>query len=121
MMVLLYIRNLTWRNDDNDPRKQRLRHPDQCLHRRTGQSGRPGRAACGGHRERHATSARASIGENQHQFPRHQRGCVSANIHLSADVTRVVNYAQWDSAESYQSMLADPSAREHMATAAAMA
>ena len=51
----------------------------------------------------------------------HQPGFRSANIHLSSDGTRVLNYAQWDSAESYQSMLADPTAREHMATAAAMA
>ena len=37
------------------------------------------------------------------------------------DRTRVVNYAQWDSAADYQAMLSDPTAREHMATAAAMA
>jgi heme-degrading monooxygenase HmoA len=51
----------------------------------------------------------------------HQPGFRSANIHLSTDGTRVVNYAQWDSAEAYQAMLSDPTAREHMATAAAMA
>ena len=51
----------------------------------------------------------------------HQPGFRSANIHLSTDRTRVVNYAQWDSAEAYQAMLSDPTAREHMATAAAMA
>lgn len=42
-------------------------------------------------------------------------------IHLSTDRTRVVNYAQWDSARAYQAMLSDSTAREHMATAAAMA
>ena len=52
---------------------------------------------------------------------RHRPGFRSANIHLSTDRTRVVNYAQWDSAEAYQTMLSDPTAREHMATAAAMA
>jgi heme-degrading monooxygenase HmoA len=52
---------------------------------------------------------------------RHQPGFRSANIHLSTDRTRVVNYAQWDSAEAYQAMLSDSTAREHMATAAALA
>jgi quinol monooxygenase YgiN len=52
---------------------------------------------------------------------RHQPGFRSANIHLSTDRTRVVNYAQWDSPEAYQTMLSNPVAREHMGTAAAMA
>jgi quinol monooxygenase YgiN len=60
----------------------------------------------------------ASATENVMQ---HQPGFRSANIHLSTDRTRVVNYAQWDSAEAYRSMLSDPTAREHMATAAALA
>ncbi|WP_123023866.1 antibiotic biosynthesis monooxygenase family protein [Mycolicibacterium stellerae] len=51
----------------------------------------------------------------------HQPGFRSANIHLSTDRTRVVNYAQWDSAEAYQAMLSDATARKHMATAAALA
>ncbi|HEV7854581.1 MAG TPA: antibiotic biosynthesis monooxygenase [Mycobacterium sp.] len=51
----------------------------------------------------------------------HQLGFRSANIHLSTDRTRVVNYAQWDSPQAYEKMLADATAREHMATAAAMA
>ncbi len=52
---------------------------------------------------------------------RHVPGFVSANIHVSTDGTRVVNYAQWKSAEAYQAMLVDPTAREHMAPAAALA
>jgi quinol monooxygenase YgiN len=52
---------------------------------------------------------------------RHQSGFRSANIHVSTDGTRVVNYAQWDSADAYRAMLADPTAREHMAEAAALA
>jgi heme-degrading monooxygenase HmoA len=48
-------------------------------------------------------------------------GFVSANIHVSVDGTRVVNYAQWESAEAYQAMMADPKAREHMGGAAALA
>ena len=52
---------------------------------------------------------------------RHQPGFRSANIHLSTDRTRVVNYAQWDSAEAYQAMLTNPATRPHMAQAAAIA
>ncbi len=51
----------------------------------------------------------------------HQPGFRSANIHLSTDGTRVVNYAQWENADAYQAMLANPTAREHMATAAGLA
>lgn len=51
----------------------------------------------------------------------HVPGFISANIHLSTDGTRVVNYAQWESSEAYQAMLADPTAREHMGRAAARA
>ena len=32
----------------------------------------------------------------------HLPGFRSANIHLSTDGTRVVNYAQWDSAEAFR-------------------
>jgi len=52
---------------------------------------------------------------------RHVPGFISANIHVSTDGTRVVNYAQWASAAAYEQMLRDPSAREHMAKAAALA
>jgi quinol monooxygenase YgiN len=43
-----------------------------------------------------------------------QPGFVSANIHASLDGTQVVNYAQWESKEHFQSMLADPACQEHM-------
>ncbi len=46
----------------------------------------------------------------------HIDGFISANIHLSTDGTRVVNYAQWRSAEAFQAMLQIPAARQHMAT-----
>jgi heme-degrading monooxygenase HmoA len=52
---------------------------------------------------------------------RHQPGFRSANIHLSTDGTRVVNYAQWDSPEAYRAMLADSTTQQHMADAAALA
>jgi quinol monooxygenase YgiN len=51
----------------------------------------------------------------------HQPGFRSANIHLSVDRTRVVNYAQWDSAEAYGAMLANPITQQHMSDAAALA
>lgn len=52
---------------------------------------------------------------------RHIPGFISANIHLSDDRSRVVNYAQWESAEAFQAMLADPSARVHMGQCATVA
>jgi heme-degrading monooxygenase HmoA len=52
---------------------------------------------------------------------RHLNGFRSANIHVSTDATRVVNYAQWESAEAFQAMLADSTARVHMQEAAAIA
>jgi quinol monooxygenase YgiN len=48
-------------------------------------------------------------------------GFISANIHVSTDGTRVVNYAQWRDEAAMQAMLQDPSAREHMAPCAALA
>ncbi len=48
-------------------------------------------------------------------------GFISANIHVSTDGTRVVNYAQWQSAEAYQAIFEDPRAREHMSVAAGIA
>ncbi|MCW2653939.1 MAG: tetracenomycin polyketide synthesis hydroxylase TcmH [Mycobacterium sp.] len=52
---------------------------------------------------------------------RHVPGFISANIHLSSDGTRVVNYAQWDSAEAFHAMANHPGTREHMDKAAALA
>ena len=51
----------------------------------------------------------------------HIDGFISANIHLSTDGTRVVNYAQWRSAEAFQAMLHNPTARQHMAQCAELA
>src|ERR1700692_315348 len=51
----------------------------------------------------------------------HVDGFISANIHLSTDGTRVVNYAQWRSAEAMQAMRQDPTARQHMAQCAELA
>lgn len=41
-------------------------------------------------------------------------GYISANIHKSLDGIRVVNYAQWESQEAFQSMFTDPNVRVHM-------
>ena len=51
----------------------------------------------------------------------HRPGFRSANIHLSTDRTRVVNYAQWDSAEAFRAMQEDPTTQVHMREAAALA
>ena len=48
-------------------------------------------------------------------------GFRSANIHLSTDRTRVVNYAQWDSAEAFAAMQPIPAARGAHAGAAELA
>lgn len=61
------------------------------------------------------------LNEATEDVMRFQDGFRSANIHLSADRTRVVNYAQWDSEDAYRRMLADPVAREHMSRAAELA
>src|SRR6201996_8121119 len=51
----------------------------------------------------------------------HIDGFISANIHLSTDGTRVVNYAQWRDAEAMQAMRQNPTAREHMTLCAEIA
>lgn len=51
----------------------------------------------------------------------HLPGFVAANIHVSADGVRVVNYAQWETAEAFQAMLGNPEAKKHMEQAAAIA
>jgi quinol monooxygenase YgiN len=61
------------------------------------------------------------LGEATEKVMRHVPGFVSANIHVSTDGTRVVNYAQWASAEAFRAMQSDPTAAEHMAKAAALA
>lgn len=44
-------------------------------------------------------------------------GFVAPNIHASADGTKVVNYAQWESAEAFHAMLDNPEAQAHMGQA----
>lgn len=51
----------------------------------------------------------------------HVPGFVSANLHTSLDGRRVVNYAQWTDAESYQQAIASGEMREHLTTAADIA
>jgi quinol monooxygenase YgiN len=48
-------------------------------------------------------------------------GFISANIHVSTDGTRVVNYAQWRDAEAMQAMRQNAGAREHMVLCAELA
>lgn len=48
-------------------------------------------------------------------------GFISANLHVSADRTRVVNYAQWRSREDFDAFLRNPDAQPHMQQAADLA
>ncbi|MEV4320169.1 antibiotic biosynthesis monooxygenase family protein [Actinocrispum sp. NPDC049592] len=44
-----------------------------------------------------------------------QQGFISANLHVSEDGTKVVNYAQWASTEAYQQVLQTEAAKQHIA------
>lgn len=48
-------------------------------------------------------------------------GFISANLHVSLDGRRVINYAQWTSEQTYQESLQGADVQNHMATAAAVA
>ena len=48
-------------------------------------------------------------------------GFVSANIHRSADGTKVINYAQWRSAQDFDAMRQHPEAARHMQEASSLA
>jgi quinol monooxygenase YgiN len=52
---------------------------------------------------------------------RHQPGFISANLHISLDKTRILNYAQWRSKEDFERMLQNPDAKPHMKQAAELA
>ena len=52
---------------------------------------------------------------------RQQPGFMSANLHLSADGKRVVNYAQWRSKEDYMRAAKRPEIQQHMQSAATLA
>lgn len=49
------------------------------------------------------------------------KGFISANLHVSADKTRVVNYAQWRSRADFDAMHQNPSAQPHIKEAASLA
>jgi len=68
-----------------------------------------------------AADLAALLVEATENVMRHRPGFRSANIHVSTDRTRVLNYAQWDSPEAYGAMLADADARVHMEQAASLA
>ena len=52
---------------------------------------------------------------------RHQPGFISANLHLSRDRRRVLNYAQWRSKDDYVAMSKQPKIQAHMKQVAALA
>lgn len=61
------------------------------------------------------------LGKATEEVIRHQPGFVAANIHAALDGTKVVNYAQWESAEALDAMLANPDCRQHLHAASAIA
>jgi heme-degrading monooxygenase HmoA len=63
----------------------------------------------------------ALLTRSTEEVMQHLPGFRTANIHLSTDRTRVVNYAQWDSAEAFAAMQANPDAQVHMRAAADIA
>ena len=52
---------------------------------------------------------------------RHQPGFISANLHMSRDRRRVLNYAEWRSKEDYIAMSKKPEILAHMKQTAALA
>ena len=48
-------------------------------------------------------------------------GFISANLHVSLDGHRVVNYVQWASMPDYEKAMARPEVREHVLVTAAIA
>ena len=48
-------------------------------------------------------------------------GFISANLHISEDKTRVVNYAQWRAKTDMEAMLRSPEAQPHLKSAAELA
>jgi predicted enzyme related to lactoylglutathione lyase/quinol monooxygenase YgiN len=52
---------------------------------------------------------------------RHQPGFISANLHISRDRRRVLNYAQWRSKDDYIAMSKEPEIQTHMKQVAALA
>jgi quinol monooxygenase YgiN len=69
----------------------------------------------------HADELAALLTDATEQVMQHLPGFRSANIHVSVDGTRVVNYAQWDDVASFTAMRANPVAAEHMSAAAELA
>jgi quinol monooxygenase YgiN len=61
------------------------------------------------------------LDEATEQVIQHLPGFVSANIHRGLDGHRVANYAQWESREAMQAMLANPAAQHHLRLAESMA
>ena len=49
------------------------------------------------------------------------QGFISANLHVSADRKRVVNYAQWRSRADFEAFQKNPDAQPHMKQAADLA
>jgi quinol monooxygenase YgiN len=66
-------------------------------------------------------AALTRILEDATETMRRMPGFISANLHVSRDRTRVVNYAQWVSDGDMQAMLRHPEAQPHLKAAADVA
>jgi quinol monooxygenase YgiN len=69
----------------------------------------------------HAERLLQTLRDATEEIFRHQPGFISANLHISHDLRRVVNYAQWRSKEDYVSMSKQPEVQAHRKQAAALA
>jgi hypothetical protein len=69
----------------------------------------------------HADKLLALLPRATKETMRFRPGFASANLHVSADRMRVVNYAQRRRRDGFEAMLRDPQARGHMQEAAGIA
>lgn len=53
------------------------------------------------------------LGQATDKSIRHVPGFISANLHVSMDGTKVVNYAQWRSREDFEALRASDSFKAH--------
>lgn len=61
------------------------------------------------------------LNEGADQVIRHRPGCISVSILASKDGTKVVNYAQWRSADDIKATREDPRAQEYAKKSAQLA
>lgn len=63
----------------------------------------------------------AGLRKATEELIQHQPGFISANLHLSRDKKRIVNYAQWRTQGDYEAMAKNPDVQAHMRELAGLA